>query len=51
VLQPHPASLCGPEVYSYPKDIDLIGQVSAVAMRLDQGRRRRVRSQADRAEP
>jgi transcriptional regulator with XRE-family HTH domain len=51
VLQPHPASLCTPEVYTFPKDIDLIGQVSGVAMRLDQGRRRRARSQAARAEP
>ena len=51
VLQPHPASLCSPEVYKYPKDIDLVGQVTGVAMRLDQGRKRRIRSQADRSEP
>src|ERR1700681_4171298 len=31
VLQPHPASMCSPEVYTYPQDIDLIGQVSGVA--------------------
>ena len=43
VVQPHPASTCGPEVYSYPKDIDIIGQVTGVAMNLDQGRRRRPR--------
>jgi transcriptional regulator with XRE-family HTH domain len=51
VLLPHPASLCSPEVYVYPKDIDLIGQISGVAMRLDQGRRRRVRSPSVRVMP
>ena len=51
VLQPHPASECSPEVYVYPKDIDLVGQVSGVAMRLDQGRRRRVRSPSVRVMP
>jgi hypothetical protein len=44
VLQPHPASQCTPEVYEYPGQIDVIGQVIAVAMRLDQGKRRRTRS-------
>jgi transcriptional regulator with XRE-family HTH domain len=43
VLQPHPASMCFPEVYAYPEDIDVIGQVTGVAMRLDQGKRRRAR--------
>jgi hypothetical protein len=43
ILQPHPASLCSPQMYSYPDEIDLIGQVSGIAMRLDQGRRRRTR--------
>lgn len=46
VLQPHPASTCEAEVYSFPSDIDVIGQVTGVAMRLDQGRRRRTRSSA-----
>ncbi len=41
VLQPHPASLCNPVVYLYPSEIDVIGQVVGVAMRLGQGRRRR----------
>jgi hypothetical protein len=41
VIQPHPASQCSPEVYTYPEEIDVLGQVTAVAMRLDQGRRRR----------
>lgn len=44
LLQPHPASQCSPEIYAYPDEIDILGQVSAVAMRLDQGRRRRTRS-------
>ena len=44
VLQPHPASQCAPEVFDYPSEIDIIGQVSGVAMRLDPARRRRTRS-------
>ena len=43
VLQPHPASMCAPQVHNYPSDIDVIGQVVGVAMRLDPGRRRRAR--------
>lgn len=43
IVQPHPASLCTPQIYTYPDEIDLIGQVSGIAMRLDQGRRRRAR--------
>ena len=44
VLQPHPASMCSPEVYNYPEDIDVVGQVTGVAMRLDQAKRRRTRT-------
>ncbi|MGB9604480.1 MAG: helix-turn-helix domain-containing protein [Bryobacteraceae bacterium] len=44
ILQPHPASMCNPEVFSYPDEVEVIGQVTGVAMRLDQGRRRRTRS-------
>jgi len=44
VLQPHPASLCIPQVFVYPEEIDVIGQICGVAMRLDQSRRRRTRS-------
>jgi transcriptional regulator with XRE-family HTH domain len=44
VLQPHPASICLPEVYTYPEQIDVIGQVAGVAMLLDQGKRRRTRA-------
>ena len=41
VLQPHPASMCNPQVFLFPDESDVIGQVTGVAMRLDQGRRRR----------
>ena len=44
ILQPHPASMCNPEIYPYPEEIEVIGQVTGVAMRLDQGKRRRTRS-------
>jgi transcriptional regulator with XRE-family HTH domain len=44
VLQPHPASLCPPQVFRYPDEIDIIGQVTGVAMLLDLERRRNIRS-------
>ena len=44
MLIPHPASGEMPQVFTLPSDIDVIGQVVGVAMRLDQGRRRRARS-------
>lgn len=44
VVLPHPASACEPRIFSYPSEIDLIGQITGVAMRLDQGRRRRTHS-------
>jgi transcriptional regulator with XRE-family HTH domain len=40
MVQPHPASMCNPTVYAFPDEIDVIGQVTGVAMRLDQGKRR-----------
>src|SRR6266404_6508655 len=43
VLQPHPASMCLPEVFMYPDDVEVLGQVTGVAMRLDQAKRRRTR--------
>ena len=43
IVQPHPASMCFPEVYAYPEDIDILGQITGVAMRLDLGKRRRAR--------
>ncbi len=44
VLQPHPASMCSPEVFRFPEDIEVVGQVTGVAMRLDPERRRRSRA-------
>lgn len=44
IVQPHPASQCSPEVYSFPEEIDVVGQVVGIAMRLDHGKRRRPRS-------
>jgi len=43
ILIPHPMSTCSPQIYKYPNEIDLIGQVSGIAMRLDQAPRRRSR--------
>ncbi|MBI1896699.1 MAG: helix-turn-helix transcriptional regulator [Acidobacteria bacterium] len=43
VVQPHPASRCPPEVFAYPQEVDVIGQVAGVAMRVDLARRRRTR--------
>jgi len=31
-VQPHPASLCDPETFAYPVEIEVVGQVTAVAM-------------------
>ena len=33
-IQPHPASLCDAETFSYPSEIEVIGQVTGVAMTL-----------------
>lgn len=44
VLQPHPASLCQPRVFKFPQEIEIVGQVTGVAMLLDPERRRHIRS-------
>lgn len=44
ILEPHPSSNCAAEVYEYPKEIEIIGQVTGVAMSLGQGPKRRTRS-------
>ena len=44
MLQPHPGSMCSPELFRYPEEIDLIAQVTGVAMRLDQGKKRRAQT-------
>jgi len=43
-VQPHPSSLCEPEVYTYPEEIEVIGQVTRVAMILDRSSLRRSRT-------
>jgi hypothetical protein len=42
-LQPHPASACESETYDYPDEIEIIGQVTEVAMTIDPAIRRRPR--------
>ena len=44
VLLGHPSSGVHPKVFTYPQDIDIVGQIVASATRLDQGKRRRKRS-------
>jgi hypothetical protein len=44
IVQSHPASAAPPEIFKYPGDVDVIGQVVGVAMRLDLERRRRTSS-------
>jgi transcriptional regulator with XRE-family HTH domain len=39
IVQPHPASSCEPESYLYPMEIEVIGQVTRVAMSLGQNPR------------
>jgi transcriptional regulator with XRE-family HTH domain len=41
ILQPHPASGYDPENFDYPDEIDIIGQVTQVAMTVDPAARRR----------
>ena len=41
ILQPHPASNCEPDVFEFPKEIELVGRVTRVAMSLDHAPRRR----------
>ncbi len=43
VLQPHPASPCEPEFYAYPDEIEVLGQVTEIAMTIDPAKRRRLR--------
>lgn len=44
VVHPHPASGCEAEFYAYPAEIDVIGQVTEVAMCVDPAQRRRPRA-------
>lgn len=44
VAVPHPASYCAPQVFAYPQEVDVIGQVVGTAMRLDPAKRVRPRT-------
>jgi cyanate lyase len=44
IVQSHPASAVPPEIFKYPGEVDVIGQVVGVVMRLDQEKRRRTGS-------
>ncbi|MBI4877287.1 MAG: hypothetical protein HY822_21885 [Acidobacteria bacterium] len=44
VVHPHPASECAPRAFAYPREVDVIGQVTGVATRLGLARRRRTRA-------
>ncbi len=41
VVQPHPSSRCAPQVFRYPSEVEVVGQVVGVAMRLGPDHRRR----------
>jgi hypothetical protein len=34
MLVPHPLSSCAPEVYQFPEDVEIVGQVVGVATRM-----------------
>jgi len=40
IVQPHPASQCDAESYAYPSEVEVIGQVTRVALNLETARRR-----------
>jgi transcriptional regulator with XRE-family HTH domain len=44
IVQPHSASNMSLEIYRYPGEVDILGQVVGVAKRLDLARRRHIRS-------
>ncbi len=44
IVQSHAASGVPPEIYKYPSEVDVLGQVVGVAMRLDREKRRRTGS-------
>ena len=45
ILQPHPASNCDAESYKFPSEIEVVGQVTEVALSLTEGPRRDRRSE------
>ncbi|HYM13610.1 MAG TPA: helix-turn-helix transcriptional regulator [Bryobacterales bacterium] len=46
ILQPHHTSSCSPEMYVYPDEIEVVGQVVGVAMRLDSAKKGKARAAA-----
>ena len=44
IVQPHPLSGFSPQIFDWPNEIEIIGQVSGIAMRLDRVRRPRIRA-------
>ena len=46
ILQPHSTSPCQPQMFQFPEDIEVVGQVVAVAMRLEAAKKGKVRSAA-----
>lgn len=46
ILQPHPTSSCPLEMLQFPDEIEVVGQVVGVAMRLDAARKAKTRSAA-----
>jgi transcriptional regulator with XRE-family HTH domain len=48
IVQPHWSSQNPLEVFSYPGEIEIVGQIVGVAMRLGVGKRRHIRFSADR---
>ena len=50
ILQPHVASKCSPQIFAYPKDIAVIGQVIGVATVLGKARQRRPRPGVKKAD-
>lgn len=46
ILQPHTTSPCQPLMFQYPEEIEVVGQVVGVAMRLEAAKRAKARSAA-----
>lgn len=46
ILQPHHTSPCSPQMYTYPEQVDVIGQVVAVATRLESAKKAKARAAA-----
>ncbi|MBZ5576102.1 MAG: helix-turn-helix domain-containing protein [Acidobacteriia bacterium] len=51
LIQPHPASEKQPSLFRFPEEIDVVGQVIGVAMRLESNQRRLARPSGTTAKP